>query len=289
MRIDQTYEDRYWDSADGLSLHYRHYDGPSDKPPLICLHGLTRNARDFAMLAERYAGDWRMIVPEMRGRGMSDHAKDSMSYSMPTYLADLALLLEQENVDRFVSIGTSMGGLMTMLMAQQTPDRIAAALLNDIGPVIDPAGITHIRSYLGHQRSFPTWVHAARALQELQQTAHPDFELEDWLDMAKRSMVLGQNGRIGFDYDMDISVPFNEAEDTATPTDLWPAFEALAGRPIVLLRGALSGLLSPSTVVEMQNRVPEMDVVTVPRVGHAPTLDEPTAIAALDRMLAKVS
>lgn len=287
--MDAQYEDRYWNSADGLSLHYRHYDGPVDKPPLVCLHGLSRNARDFANLCERHAGDWRIIVPEMRGRGMSEHAKDPATYAAPTYLADLALLFEQEDVERFVSVGTSMGGLLTMLMAQLMPGRIAGALLNDIGPVIDPAGIEHIRTYLGHQRSFPTWVHAARALQETQSGSYPDFALEDWLAMAKRSMVLGQNGRIGFDYDMDIAEPFNATDETAVPPDLWPAFEALEGRPLVLVRGALSTLLTTDTISQMQQRNPAMEVVTIPRVGHAPTLDEPEAVAALEQLLAKVA
>ncbi len=287
--MTQGYEDRKWQSADGLSLHYRYYDGPTDRPPLLCLHGLTRNGKDFAELAERYAGDWRLIVPDMRGRGQSEYAKDSMSYVVPTYLADVALLLEQEEVDRFVSIGTSMGGLMTMLMAQFAPDKIAGALLNDIGPVVDPAGLEHIRGYLGHQRTFPTWVHAARAIQETQQVAHPTFELEDWLRMAKNSMVLGQNGRIGFDYDMAIADPFNAIEDNAVPPDLWPAFEALAGKPVVLIRGGLSGLLKEETANEMKSRMPDLDLVTIEQVGHAPTLTEPDSLAALDRMLEKVA
>lgn len=287
--MEENFENRYWDSADGLSLHYRHYDGPSDRPVLLCLHGLSRNSRDFANLARRHAGDWRIIVPDMRGRGLSEHAKDPMSYAAPVYLTDLALLFEKEGVERVVSVGTSMGGLLTMLMAQTSPDRIAGALLNDVGPVIEQAGIDHIRGYLGHQRSFPTWVHAARALQEVQQEAFPDFELEDWLALAKRTMVLGQSGRISFDYDMDIAEPLNAADPDAPAPDLWPAFDALSGRPLTLVRGALSTLLSAQTVAAMQRRNPEMEVVTVPRVGHAPTLDEPDAVAALDRLLAKIA
>lgn len=291
--MDRAYEDRFWESADGLKLHFRDYSGPADKPPLLCLHGLTRNARDFANLAERYAGEWRVIVPDMRGRGDSDYAKDSSTYTPPIYVGDVMKLLEQEGVDRFVSIGTSMGGLMTLIMAAMMPDRIAGALLNDIGPEIQSDGIEHIMSYLGQQRSFPTWMHAARALQETQAEAHPDFTIEDWIDMAKRSMVLGQNGRISFDYDMHIADPFNEQSATggdegAPAPDMWPAFEALAGRPLLLVRGELSALLAEETVAKMKQRIPDMDMVTVPMTGHAPTLDEPVVHEALDRMLAKV-
>ena len=285
--MDKIFEDRFWESEDGLKLHYRYYDGPEDRPPLFCLHGLTRNARDFEQLAARYAGEWRVFVPEMRGRGDSDYAKDSMTYTVPTYLGDLDRLFEHEGIDRFVSIGTSMGGLMTMLMAVRNPDRIAAALLNDIGPVLETGGIAHISSYLGQSRSFPTWMHAARALQEVQQPNHPTFQIEDWLKIVKRHMVLGQNGRITYDYDMAIAEPFNAANSAKQP-DLWPAFESLSGRPLVLVRGEISGLLSVGTAHEMQRRIPDMELVTVPACGHAPTLDEPEVHAALDRMLGKI-
>ena len=286
--MEKLFEDRFWESEDGLKLHYRHYHGPEDRPPLLCMHGLTRNARDFEGLAERYAGEWRLIVPEMRGRGGSDHAKDSASYSVPTYLKDVDRLLEQEDVSRFVAIGTSMGGLMTMMMAKRTPERIVAALLNDIGPVLEADGLGHIGSYLGHLRSYPTWMHAARSLQEVQKRNHPTFGVEDWLRMAKRLMVLGQNGRITYDYDLAIAEPFDAANAGEQP-DLWPAFEALAGRPLILTRGEHSGLLSVATATDMQSRVPEMDMVTVSNTGHAPTLDEPEVHAALDRMLAKIA
>lgn len=287
--MDKTYEDRFWESEDGLSLHFRDYAGPDDRPPLVCLHGLTRNARDFERLADRYAGAWRVIVPEMRGRGKSDHARDTSTYVVPTYVADIQRLFDTEGIERFVAIGTSMGGLMTTLLAAIRPDRIAGALLNDVGPVIETGGVEHIRGYLGQARSFPTWMHAARALEEIQGIAHPTFTIDDWLVMAKRTMVLGQNGRIGFDYDMGIADPFNATSDPAPSPDMWPAFEALAGRPLLLVRGGLSGLLSEQTAAEMKRRVPEMELVTIPGVGHAPTLDEPEAIGALDRLLARIA
>lgn len=255
---------------------------------MIVLHGLTRNARDGAAIAQRLAGEWRVIVPEMRGRGQSDYAKDTATYSPLQYVADMADLLQQEAIERFVSIGTSLGGLMTMLLALTAPHRIAAATLVDVGPEIDPAGIAAIREYVGQGGSFPTWIHAARALQELHGHAHPDYALEDWLAMAKRLMVLGANGRIAYDYDMGIADPF-AAEPAPSPVDLWPAFQALAGRPLLLLRGELSGILAASTAQEMVRRVPELEVVTVARTGHAPTLDEPEALAAIDRLLARVA
>jgi len=285
---DRAWTDRYWQSPDGLTLHFRDYPGRDDRAPVIALHGLTRNARDAAALADHLAGEWRVLVPEMRGRGMSDYAPDSASYNPLQYVADLKALLAQESIDRFVSIGTSLGGLLTMLLALEDSASIAGAVLVDVGPVVDAAGIAQIREYVGQGGSFPTWIHAARALQEVHGAVHPDFELNDWLAMAKRVMALGANGRIAYDYDMGIAEPFSAA---ATPeaVDLWPAFEALAGRPLLLLRGEHSAILSRDTAAEMKRRVPALEVVTVPRTGHAPTLAEAESMAAIDALLAQVA
>lgn len=285
---DRPWTDGFWSSPDGLKLHFRDYPGSADRPPVIVLHGLTRNARDAGALAERLAGKRRVLAPEMRGRGMSDYAPDSATYNPVQYVADLKALLLQEGIERFVAIGTSLGGLMTMLFALDEPDRIAAAALVDVGPEIDDEGLARIREYVGQGGSFPTWMHAARALQELHGSVHPDFALEDWLAMAKRVMALGANGRVAYDYDMGIAEPFSAA--AAPPSaDLWPAFEALAGRPLLLLRGEHSAILSRATADEMQRRIPELEPVTIPRTGHAPTLGEPESLAAIDRLLARTA
>ena len=285
---DRSWAARQWETADGLKLHYRDYPGREDRPPVLCLHGLTRNARDFAELASRIAGEWRVIVPDYRGRGESDYAPDGSSYTPAQYFVDLEELLAQQGIDRFVSIGTSLGGLLTMLLAHAKPDRIAGALLNDIGPELEPEGVKRIGGYVGQSRNFSTWMHAARAIAETQGPAFPDYEIEDWLAMAKRNMSVGQNGRITFDYDMAIADNFAGDTEPAQVT-MWDQFAALAGRPVTLLRGGLSDLLSERIVAEMQARVPEMEAVTVPRVGHAPMLSEPESLAAIDRLLARVA
>ena len=283
------YEDRFWTSPDGLKLHFRDYPGGAGKPPIVCLHGLTRNARDFEPVAERFTGDWRVICPEMRGRGESEYAKEWETYNPLTYIADIEALLQQEAITRFVAIGTSMGGILTMVMAAQNPVRIAGAVLNDIGPVIDPAGLERIRSYVGQSRSFPTWMHAAWALQESQGDIHPDYTISEWLRLAKRLMDYTGNGRISFDYDMKIAEPFRQPVGATASPNLWPGFEALAGRPVLAIRGATSDVLSDETFRTMGARLPQMERVTIPRTGHAPTLDEPEALDAIARLLAKVS
>jgi len=287
------FTDCYWESRDGLKLHYRDYsarnelNARADRPPVLCLPGLTRNARDFEGVAARLSGEWRVICPDMRGRGDSAYAKDSATYNPMQYVDDVSLLFEAAGFDQAVIIGTSLGGLMTMAMAMIMPQRIAAVVLNDVGPVVEPAGLERIRDYVGQGRSFSTWMHAARAVQEIQGAAFPDYEIADWLVAAKRTMTLGGNGRIVFDYDMKIAEPLAKM-DLATQPDLWPGIDGLAGKPVLTIRGALSDLLSADTLAKMQARLPGSDALTIANVGHAPSLDEPEAIAAIDRLLARL-
>ncbi len=289
---EAAYIEGEWASADGLTLRYRDYPGSEDRararPPILCIPGLTRNARDFEPVAQAFAGEWRVICADLRGRGQSDYAKEPSSYTPVAYVADILALLDQAGLNRVVTVGTSLGGIVSMLLAVQASDRIAAAVLNDVGPEIEPAGLARIREYVGQGRSFPTWMHAARALMDQAGVAHPDFAIADWLRLAKRWMVVGGGGRIVFDYDMKIAEPFQQA-DPATPFDMWPVFRALAGRPLLAIRGALSDILSAATLARMQREIPAMETLVIPRTGHAPTLEEPAAQAAIVRLLAQVA
>lgn len=280
-----------------MRLHFRDYgpDGEMSgarRPPVICLHGLTRNARDFAGLARHLARrGWRVVVPDMRGRGESQYAGDSGTYTVARYVDDLAALREQEGIDRYIAVGTSMGGLMTLAQAMVDPRPIVATVLNDIGPVVEPAGLAHIMGYVGQGGTYATWMHAARALEEKHAEAHPQFTLDDWLAMAKRTMTVVNNGRIAFDYDMKIADPLRAADgaSAAAPPDLWVGLDALGQRPLLVIRGASSNLLSEATALEMQRRCGSAAVVTIADTGHAPTLDEPEARAAIDALLAGVA
>ncbi len=290
------FEDRSWTSGDGLRLHFRDYacadGGSAARAPVICIPGLTRNARDFEDLAPRIAQHRRVLCVDLRGRGDSDYARDPMTYVPTQYVTDIEALLAQEQITRFVSIGTSLGGLVTMLMAWADPSRIAGVVMNDIGPEIEPAGLARIRDYVGQGRAFETWMHGAWALQESQGETYPDFDPGDWLRMAKRTMALGSGGRIAFDYDMNIADPIEAAAKSdladAPAPDLWPAWRALGTAPLLLLRGERSDILSPHVAARMVDEAPGSVMVTVPRVGHAPTLDEPVCVAAIEALLARV-
>lgn len=279
----------YWWSNDGLRLHYRDYPGGADgRPPILCLPGLTRNARDFEDLAARLSPAWRVIAVEFRGRGESAYAKDPMSYVPLTYVQDVEALIRELKLSAFVSIGTSLGGLVTMLMAGAERERLKGVVLNDVGPDLEAAGLQRIRAYVGRGGSWPTWLHAARTLAEINRSAYPAYEIEDWLAMAKRLYRLSSSGRIVLDYDGRIAEPMR-LPGGETGIDMWPALDALRHVPVLILRGALSDVIAPATVARMTAMLENAEAVTVAGVGHAPQLDEPEAVAAIDRLLARVA
>lgn len=287
-RNPNGYVDGYWWSNDGLRLHYRDYAGRDDRPPVVCFPGLTRNVRDYEALAQRLAGEWRVILVEFRGRGESAFAKDPMTYVPLTYLQDVEALIAELKIDKMVAVGTSLGGIVTMLLAATDRDRLAGTVLNDVGPEIEASGLARIRTYVGKAVQHPTWMHAARALAESQGDIYPGYDIEAWLAMAKRLFRLNSSGRIVLDYDMKIAEPFRVPGNEAGP-DMWPTLEGLKGKPLLVVRGERSDILKAAVAEKMIERVPGAELVTIPATGHAPTLEEPEAAKAIDKLLAKVA
>ena len=284
-----AWQARHWTSRDGLKLYYRDYSGPADTPPLLCLPGLTRNSRDFAAFADRYAGRFRVIAPDFRGRGKSDRDPEPAHYLPPTYAADVLQLLDELEIAQAVFVGTSLGGLVTMLIAATQPQRIAATILNDVGPELDQSGIDRIRSYVGRPVRFRDWDEAAEYISGVNRGLPASNSHDDWVRAARRVAKEDGDGII-FDYDMAIAEPFNQRNDGAAPAfDLWPLYKKLDGAPLLLIRGELSDLLSPSAAQAMVEAHPDAELVTVPGVGHAPELNEPEAVAAIDRLLQRVA
>ncbi|HTG37833.1 alpha/beta hydrolase [Sphingomonas sp.] len=287
-RNPTDYVDGYWWSGDGVRLHYRDYPGRADRPPILCLPGLTRNARDFERLAARLSPDWRVIAVELRGRGESGYARDPMSYVPLAYLQDVERLVDELALERVVSFGTSLGGILTMLLAATGRPPLAGVLLNDVGPELERAGLDRIRGYVGKSVQYPTWMHAARALADANADVYPRYGIEQWLDMAKRLYRLTSTGRIVLDYDMKVAEPFRVPGNEAGP-DMWAAFDALKSVPSLLVRGDRSDILSDAVAQRMAARLDTVERVTVPDTGHAPTLDEPECQAAIDRLLARIA
>jgi pimeloyl-ACP methyl ester carboxylesterase len=282
------YEDRYYNSADGLRLHYRVYEGgTADQPPILCLPGLTRNARDFEPVAEHVAGDWRVIALDFRGRGLSDPDPDPMRYGPKTYVADVLKLLDQLGIADAVFVGTSLGGLTTMLLAASDDERVAGALINDIGPEVDQRGIDRIRTYVGKPAEWDSFAAAAADFAARLPDVYPQWTAPEWERFARRT-CREEEGRVTLDYDMAIAKPFADANDSTQP-NLWPLLHGLRGKPVAVLRGESSDLFSAEVADRMIAELGDQaELVTVPDVGHAPSFDEPESLAALDRLLAQV-
>jgi pimeloyl-ACP methyl ester carboxylesterase len=280
-----AFADRRWTSADGLSLYARDYapaSGPA-KLPVIAIHGLTRNSADFEGVAPLIAASGRRVLAvDVRGRGRSDRAPDPMTYQPATYAQDVLALLSQAGIERAIFLGTSMGGLITMAVAAIRSKVIAGAIINDVGPEVAKEGLARIAAYTGQPVDTPTWADAAAYAKRTNAVALPHYTDADWAAFARRVFTEGPDGAPILNYDPDIMVPIRAAGTKALVPNLWPMFGRLAkGRPVLLVRGETSDLLSPEIAAKMRKRAPRMDYVEVPGIGHAPMLDEAEAKAAI--------
>lgn len=278
---------RFVTVSDGLKLYVRDMPatGPEVGPPVLLLHGLTRNGRDFETIQPRIAeGGRRALTLDVRGRGLSDHDPNPERYQPPTYVGDVVQVLDALEIPRAAFVGTSMGGLMSMILAATAPQRIERVALNDIGPKLEPEGLARIAGYVGTGEPAKTWDEAAARIKAINGAAFPDADDAFFAAMARRTFRERTPGMIALDYDPNIAAPFRQPGGAAPP-DLWALYEALKPIPTLVVRGAISDLFSAATVAEMKARKPDLESVEVPRVGHAPMLDEPEAWSALARFL----
>ena len=276
------YADVLYRTQDGLRLYARDYPGPrSDAPAVMCLPGLTRNGKDFASLADHLRQKYRVICPDQRGRGRSERDLDPANYRPDVYAGDMWRLADLLQLRRFNIIGTSLGGLMAILMTAQSPDRVSCVVLNDVGPEIDPAGLARIAGYVGKSASISTWAEAAQQTAAINGVAFPDYTQADWLEMARDVYVQEDESPV-LDYDPMISR--GVAGGSAAP-NLWPLFDSLGAKPVLACRGEFSDILSAATFAEMARRLPNLTPALIPNRGHAPTLKEAVALNAIDEFL----
>jgi len=277
--------DEYWyGSFDRLQLFSRVYPGPSPGAPVVlCLHGLTRNSRDFEDLAPHLTARYRVIVPDIRGRGLSARDPNPGNYQIPVYLHDLERLLTGLGAERVAVVGTSMGGLIAMLLAATQPARISRIVLNDVGPEVDPAGLTRIRGYAGKGAPVATWEEATAQLRTIFGAAWRGLDDARWKTLARRSYRTNDHGTLEVDADPMIGEVVRQS--SAAAPDLWGLWGALARTPILALRGEHSDILSPATLARMQREKADLEVLTVADRGHAPLLDERDSLAKLDAFL----
>jgi pimeloyl-ACP methyl ester carboxylesterase len=276
----------YWfESQDGLRLFSRVYEGPGAAAPVVvCLHGLTRNSRDFEDLAAHLAPRYRVIVPDVRGRGLSARDPKFMNYQIPVYLGDLQRLLAGLGATRIAIIGTSMGGLMAMVLAAMQPTLLSGIVLNDVGPEVDPAGLERIRGYVGKSAPVRDWPGAVAQVRLVYGSAWPGLDDARWEKLARASFRADAHGVPQPDSDPLIAEPLKDTSKAAP--DLWPLWGAIAKVPILAIRGAQSDILSAATLARMQREKPDLRTLEVANRGHVPLLDEPECLAAIDEFLA---
>lgn len=277
----------YYPSADGLRLYARVYEQAGiGASTVLCLPGLTRNSRDFEALAPHLARRYRVLCPDLRGRGYSQRDPSYRSYQPAAYLADILALLETLSVPRVAIIGTSLGGLLALMLASSGQDLVAGIVLNDIGPEIDPAGLARIRGYVGQLPAVRTWAEAVAQLQEVYSHEWPDLDPAAWLRLARRSYREDASGKPVLDCDPGVGDALRSAP--AQPPDLWPLWAALGPVPALAIRGELSDILSTATFERMQYEKGDLVRQTVARRGHVPLLDEPDCLPAIDAFLARL-
>jgi pimeloyl-ACP methyl ester carboxylesterase len=270
-------------TSDGLGLAWQEEGAGL---PLLCLPGLTRNGSDFDELAAALGGRHRLIRLTLRGRGASDRDPDWTHYAVPVEARDVLEFLDHLGLARVTVIGTSRGGLIAMFLAAAAKDRLAGVLLNDIGPELAPEGLANIMSYLGIAPRSKTFEEAAGALEHRMGWAFPGLPPEKWLSLARRWFDAGPDGLV-LNYDPRLRDSLQAVADQP-PADLWPLFDALAGLPVAVLRGANSDLLAAGTLAQMRERRPDLIVAEVPDRGHVPFLDEPESQAALAALMTRV-
>jgi pimeloyl-ACP methyl ester carboxylesterase len=285
--LPTSYTETIWTSHDGLRLHARVYEGPERfAGTVLCLHGLTRNSRDFEDLAPHLQSRYRVIVPDVRGRGRSARDSNPQNYQPAIYLQDILGLMDTLGAARASIIGTSMGGLLAMMMGVSHRERVAAMVLNDMGPEVDPVGLERIKGYAGRLPPPTNWNDAIAQTQNMFGNAWPNLSSDRWATLTRRAYRENESGVPAVDADPMIGEVLRAAP--AAAANLWPFWKALSGIPTLAIRGAKSDILSAATFAKMKAENPRLTQLEVAQRGHAPLLDEPECVAAIDAFLAQV-
>jgi pimeloyl-ACP methyl ester carboxylesterase len=283
--LSQSYQEIFWNSHDGLRLYARVYETSNPgSPAVLCLHGLTRNSRDFDDLAPHLQDRHRVIVPDVRGRGFSARDPNPQNYQPGVYVQDILGLLDTLSEKRAAIIGTSMGGLLAMMTAVGYRDRVRGIVLNDMGPEVDPVGLERIKNYAGRLPPPQNWNDAVTQTQFMFGEAWPGLSAERWSTLARRGFREDASGAVRVDADPMIGEMLRAAPPATA--NLWPFWSALSGIPMLAIRGAHSDILSAATFSRMKKENPALAQLEVARRGHVPLLDEPECIAAIDGFLA---
>lgn len=283
--MSDPYIERWITVQDGLRLYVQDYPGPTDATlsPILCLGGLTRNSKDFAGLARFHAKRRRVICPDIRGRGRSDYDPVWQNYHPATYIGDVRHILCALGIHKVVVIGTSMGGIMGMVMGTAMPGAIKALVVNDVGPVVRKTNLGAIVESMKHPPRLSSWAEAGEHLRDVYGDQIPITDPQAWVLGAHQSYKEMPDGHITYDFDPNIVKPL--LADKTERIDLWHFFRSCARVPLLTVRGAKSDILWPELFQEMQAARPDMVCVEVPEYGHAPSLSEPECREAMNDFL----
>lgn len=285
--MSTPYSEFHWQSHDALRLYARIYAGPgAAAPTVLCLHGLTRNSRDFEDLSPHLARRYRVIVPDLRGRGQSARDPVWQNYHPGIYVQDILALLAAADAPRVAVIGTSLGGMLAMMLGYSHRARITGIVLNDVGPEFDPVGIERIKQYAGRLGPVRTWPEAVTQLRSVFGEAWPGLDPDRWAALVRRGYRENAAGLIEVDADPNIGEAMRAAP--AAAPDLWPLWKALRDLPTLAIRGAHSDILSAATFARMKSENPALRQLLVANRGHVPLLDEPECLVAIDDFLTQV-
>ncbi len=290
MTSDNLFLEKHYQSHDGLKLYYRDYNPESShEPPLLCLHGLTRNSKDFDRFAAHFASGQdikrRVISLDIRGRGKSEYDPDYKNYQIPTYVQDVLAFLAHEKIPRVTAVGTSMGGLISMAIGAMNSDIFNGIILNDIGPEIDPKGIERISGFVGNGTILQDWQQAISGMKALNGGLFPDYSDEEWETFTRNTFREQKDGTIVADYDQAIGKALKESPENAIPIDSWSIFAAMSHIPVLTLRGENSDILSSDTLLKMARNHPAFTALTVPNRAHAPDLFEDISLKTIDKFI----
>lgn len=264
---------RHVECLAGGKLHrvaYREWGDPGNPRVVVCVHALTRNSRDFGPLARALGSRWRVVAPDMPGRGASDRLADPMLYQVPTYVADAITLLARLNVEEVAWVGISLGALMGMALAAMDRTPIRRMVVSDAGPVLARVALERIAGYVGVATSFPNYDAAFAAIRAISDPFGPHSD-DEWRFLVDNVLVRRPDGTWTLHYDPAIAIPFREGLKIPGDVDLWSTWDAIRA-PTLVIRGERSDLLSADTALAMTKRGPKAELVTLPGVGHAPTL-----------------
>lgn len=286
--MSKAYQDVYYQSNDNLTLYARDYENAHAKKTIICMHGFTRNSADFEPLALCLVEKYRMIVPDLRGRGLSEYDSNTANYNPAKYIEDMFRLIQVLDLEEVHIVGTSLGAVIGLSMAAMQPETVKSVVLNDLGPKVDGLGLKRILESMGIQPKINSWDDAVAHLKKINGFVYPGFTEEQWMGYTGSVFKENDVGVPVSTLDPGVSELHKDFDVESSPMDLWPVFHSASACSFLVIRGEISDVFTQSCFEELQQFDNVLNTYEVPRVGHAPLLDDEPTIAVISEFFNNV-